>query len=357
MQPEQTVAIAGTRALIDRIIYLASLASQRTTIDPLMDTLRAVTATWSGEQPLDTSKQASLEALEGKLKTYLVKDDPLRSFTPETLEVRLNRKMSSPDRELSIWSFWGAIGLSSVGAYVAYLVSSDVASSISLSMAVVVFFLISGSATTWYYLTSLRNFKDEMRQVIGLITAGVIVDNLAFAQYVVIQLFELYRYPIFQYAGIPLISGLSYMLVYLGIRKYALLVGYNHPFTRLPVTFGLTAALWVVAVLAPHKAVPDELFFDFSAVGAATLSAFAIYATFLANGIRKRVTSAYAKPMNWMFWCQLTFALGGPAGMVAYFFVGQLYGPTMSLIIASCGIAPVLLLLYTGFSFKRETSG
>jgi hypothetical protein len=46
---------------IDRIIYLASLASERLAIEPMMDTLRAITASWEPTEPLSTKDRDSAE--------------------------------------------------------------------------------------------------------------------------------------------------------------------------------------------------------------------------------------------------------------------------------------------------------
>ncbi len=80
--------------LIDRILYLASLASSRD-VEPLLDTMRKVTANWKEGEPMNPVDQATLKNLESQVKKYLVTQDPLRDSTLDSLEKQVKEKGGS----------------------------------------------------------------------------------------------------------------------------------------------------------------------------------------------------------------------------------------------------------------------
>ena len=79
--------------LIERITYLASLVSNLQAVDSKLDTLRVITArVGAGNQiSLGESERSQLLVLENDLKNYLVTSDPVRSFTAEKLQRRLEK--------------------------------------------------------------------------------------------------------------------------------------------------------------------------------------------------------------------------------------------------------------------------
>src|SRR5687767_15048650 len=77
------------QARIDRIIYLCQLTSVPAKVDVLMNTLRAITARWDSRTLLSVEDTNRLEQLEADLRSHLIHHDPLRKFTPESLEQRV----------------------------------------------------------------------------------------------------------------------------------------------------------------------------------------------------------------------------------------------------------------------------
>lgn len=74
--------------LIDSTLYLASLASDTKVTDPLLDTLRTITAS-RNEETLTPSDKQELMGMQARLKNYLVNEDPVRRFDTAVLEQKV----------------------------------------------------------------------------------------------------------------------------------------------------------------------------------------------------------------------------------------------------------------------------
>jgi hypothetical protein len=83
---------------------------------------------------------------------------------------------------------------------------------------------------------------------------------------------------------------------------------------------------------------------------------FALLSSALASKIKKTVTSVYAKSMDWLYYYTLVVGLGSILSGGVMYASGELYGERLAAVIALCGIAPQLVLLYAAYSFKKETS-
>jgi hypothetical protein len=84
--PQQLSPASDDDQLVDRIIYLASLASAQEAIDSIIEPLREVTARRQPDTPLSGEDRQQLQDVEARLKKYLVSQDPLRSFDDQSLE-------------------------------------------------------------------------------------------------------------------------------------------------------------------------------------------------------------------------------------------------------------------------------
>lgn len=356
MEPQTAPAPAATgttidRQLVDRILYLASLASRKNDIDSMMDILREVTAHWHDPEPLLPQDHAALEQLESKLKHYLVTADPLRTFTHESLEARLARqaKGGSPERRNLI----AVLLISVTTGALAFLAPLPLSS--RLLLCVPLFFVALHIGIAWFYLTALRNFNQDVRWAFIYISAGIVMLSLAFSHYVILSLLNIESYPILRYGGITWLFSIPFMLIFMGLRVYARLLQISSRLLTswLAPTIALVAAglLW----FAPHSAVPNDFYFHIWSIGAAMISIFALPSSVLAYKIQKAATAAYAQPMRWLYYYTLAVGLGSVAAVGAVFWLGELYGGPLAVVTAACGTVPQLVLLYTGYSFKKET--
>ncbi len=86
---------------INSIITLAALASRQHDIDPILDTLRAVTAAVVPNHPLSPAAKQKLIATYHGVEAYLMHQDPLRLYPREELRKRLKpafRRLLEPAR-------------------------------------------------------------------------------------------------------------------------------------------------------------------------------------------------------------------------------------------------------------------
>lgn len=87
---------------LDLVTNTASLASNLTDIDPLLDPVRKITATYSPEEALSLTDNEELFNVYLALEQYLTTNDPIRTFTKKELRSRLNPDLASKLAEYEI---------------------------------------------------------------------------------------------------------------------------------------------------------------------------------------------------------------------------------------------------------------
>jgi hypothetical protein len=352
--PVRLPEIEQDRALIDRIIYLGSLASERSAIDPMMETLREVTAHWQHTEPLTQTDRRALTQLEGQLKTHIIKDDPLRAFTMESLEVRLQQQ-ARPHKEVTKQSLVTILLLSLLSAGLSFAIPWSLTFGDRLLLSTPLFFMTLHIGISWFYLTALRQFNHELRRAFIYFCVGMIILSLGFSHYVIIQLFGAGDHPVFQYAGITWLISIPFVCMFMTLNIYARLLRVKSRLTSLPIALGVALIVAFILIFMPHAHADDEFLFDFWTVGAAMIPVFALMGSVLAHKISAAATEAYAKPSRWLYYYTLAVGLGSIPGVCLLFIFGELNGAALSLLIAICGVPPQLVLLYTGYLFKKET--
>lgn len=345
---------------IDRIIYLASLASEREKIDPMLDTLRIITAKIQPGSSLPKADKTALQELEVNVKNYLLHDDPLRSFTPESLQQRLQTQENRAGATASSRSTRQLITmlvLSVGGALVPLTIPPYTNLPLRLMVfSVPVFLMGLAIGTAWFYLSSLTNFRPDLRRSFILLSIGVVFIGLSLFHYSITPAFGLNQYPLFKYGGITWIAPIGLLFIYLGLRTYAKLLRSTSRFMSLPLLLVCLVAAVMLASIAPHAPVEEEIFFDISLAGSLALTVFAAFGAVIAHAILRSVTAAYAKSMRMLFIYLVILTPSTAAGALAVMYVGALNGESFSLMALVLGTVPKLILLYTGYSFNKETS-
>ncbi|HKU18838.1 MAG TPA: hypothetical protein VJP80_06220 [Candidatus Saccharimonadales bacterium] len=348
------------RALVDRIVYMGTLASERSVIDPLMDTLRLVTTRWHGNQPLEASDRTQLLELETRLKDYLTHRDPIRMFAAAELEARLRKQTdgSASANRYSVY-FWLTILISTAVAAAVFAITAS--SSLSLESRIVLpapfFFLVLQFGSIWFYLSAVKRFNPAFRRAFVFVCAGVLSMALLYIELIAVTLFKLDRFPAFQYAGITGLVSLQFIWMYVGFRAYCRLLAARSRFLSLKLLAALLVLAPVLAIIVPRKQPVAALYFDISFACFVVLFVFVLFDAGLTRQIVRHVTPAYAKSMQWLYWY---FASSLPAvvGVCVLIAVrGTLKGNALNITEVALGILPQILLLYTGYLFKKETSG
>lgn len=85
-----TAARGETENILDLVTYTASLASNPTEVDNLLDEVRKITATHSVETALSPNDEAELIKVYLGLEGYLTTRDPIRTYTKDELRGKLS---------------------------------------------------------------------------------------------------------------------------------------------------------------------------------------------------------------------------------------------------------------------------
>ena len=101
-------AMAANSSAADAITYLASLASHPKDVDPMLDTLRQVSAHQPKSGLLSDQDQLALAGVYQKLLRYLVEQEPLRAFTRDELVAKVRNHFKPRPTEAAFWRDVGA---------------------------------------------------------------------------------------------------------------------------------------------------------------------------------------------------------------------------------------------------------
>jgi hypothetical protein len=350
--------LAQDNALIDRIIYLASLASIHDTIDKDLDILRSITARRQATELLKIEEREQLFGLEERLKDYLIHHDPLRSFTVETLEERL-QKQAHPKLPTQINAYLLALAVAIASSGIAMIIPPfDMSMSLRIALAISFYLFAVQVGTAWFYLSSLSNFKAGLRRAFLLISAGTIMFGLLYTNYILTDYTGLARYPLFRHSIIAaLTAGIGFFLIYLGLRCYARLVGARSWAASLRLMAAVYVCTLIILVLTPHaKLTADEALYAYLVLpGSVGTVLPQLFGSFLARRVRSNATPAHARPLHILQWYLIIVAVPSLGGLLATWWFGEIMGTNRNIYFLS-GIIPEAVLMYTGYIFKKGTS-
>lgn len=344
--------------LIDRIIQLTRLCSDPKAIDPMLDSLRLITANWDRVSPLKSDDVARLQQLEKALTAYLITEDPLRKFTPGTLETHLKTEPTSGERAKRglITILVTSVLTASLGVLLPLV--GLISWQLGLTLTIPLFLLVLHTGIAWLYISTLRTFNAGVRRAFVYICLGIALLSVAFSHYVAIELLGLNNWEFLQYGGLTFLVAGSYFLIYVGLRHLAKLLGIHNFWMSWRNLLAVSTAVVVAACFVPHGGqVQTEWFFDVALSGMWLFTTCLAFGAGVAGGILKNVTPAYARSMHSLYIYLLIGCLGSLGGTVTLPVVGQLAGGFLYTLIAIMGIPPQLYLLYTGYSFKKESGG
>lgn len=95
--------------LVDVIEYLASFASNPSSIDPILDDMRVITSSQQAGQKLSAAEEAKLAATCRNLQDYLINRETLRQFDAETIRKSVSRHFNlDPSPNSAFWQKLGA---------------------------------------------------------------------------------------------------------------------------------------------------------------------------------------------------------------------------------------------------------
>jgi hypothetical protein len=344
------------KELIDTIIYLTSLASETKAIDSDLDTLRTITAQSDIQVGLSAEDRRALQRVISKIKDYLVHRDPLRDFTEASLEQRLNATAQSSLPRRKSLGYSAAVLIAAICSLPVIVIPSSFSFWDRLFIAAPIFILATALLNCWFYLSSLQNFKPQLRRVFIYFCVGSIVLGVQFVHFISIRLLHQEQDSLYKYGGLTIFASIALLAIYIGLRKYARILGIQSHFTSAGLIVGVQAVAAAAAFAVPFLlAVPEKGYFGFSVFSLFTLMVSAAFGVGTSYAIMRNVTAAYAASMKWLFLFTISAYLGPLVYVTTIMVRGELSGSALGAALAVCALPPMLLLMYSGYSFKKET--
>lgn len=281
--------------LIDRITYLASLVSEPSGVDPMLDKLRVVTAKPTQPSPEDIE---ALKSVQSQLEDYLVHREGLRSFTKESLHMNIERHFASSNPRQGakrkalqqiILTILGAGGVTGMLA-VTNLLQGQVL------LAFFIFALFVGLAIV--FQTTKKDLVEHLHGSLNYLMAATIGTGLFALNFPIIAAnSSLNEHPMLQHGGFLIGAIPVYLFYYLAFYFYAKPLNVSIPRVFRPVGVAITAIIVaVVAALLPHPVpAPNELFFDLAVIGFAVSVYFSGVAAVLGFMAVPKTTARYSK--------------------------------------------------------------
>lgn len=152
------------------------------------------------------------------------------------------------------------------------------------------------------FLINLDVYTSKLRRAYILLTAGISMAGIGTLQTTLLTVFNAWStpYALTGAAVVPfLLSGL---IMYMGVRSFANLVGITHPLTRSVYVIPAAAGVALLATLIPHGTylAPEEITYDML-IGLGTWSGILILgAGILIIKVRQQAGETYTAAMSWL---------------------------------------------------------
>ena len=297
--------MGNDQLMVERVVYLASLVSDKNTIDPLLDTLRFITSKREPGQQLELTadERTKMSNLETQLSEHLVNKDPVRAFTTDSLKSKLAEHFASSNpraqanrktRRLVFMIF----GLAFLG-YGLGMATIPAELNARFTLAAPIMMLVIGIGIAWMFWSSRQLLAPTMKTSFGLFAAALIISTITSAQYPILSAYpHLSDLDFLRYGGFIAPYVAMYATFYAGFYLYARQLQASIKILR-PWWVTLTAvALIPVAILLPHPVTTSELFFD-SALSCFLLNIlFSGAAAVLGFAVVVRVTERYQRALR-----------------------------------------------------------
>ncbi len=316
-------------------MYLASLASDPSAIDPIMDDVRVITSFLNpGELPHQRDI-AKLATVYFRLEEYLTQREPLRAFTKDDLRQKvisrfqlgtpsielywqqasqdggteLQERPLSPEttgriqyiRRLGKRLMWGALILGVVGLIIPSAVTSQYPLSNNVNMAISLAsnFLLFGAA--WLFLKGLAGFKAELKTIYRLLCAAMILLALAQLQQVIYSYFGFWSLQFIRQGGIVIGFVPATILIYIAMHKFARLLEIKTDTSSVLTMLGVGIVAAVVAGVLPIPSIRPAVVLHVSLPPTVLLTTMITFASLIALAIKRVVAPTYTRAMAWLF--------------------------------------------------------
>jgi len=345
-----------SKTIIDQITYTASLASHPQEIDPLLDPLRFITAKMVDSQGLSTEDLTTLNKVQRSLEDYLLNYEPLRAFTPETLQQKIRQHIYGDSQIKGRRQLRTIIILAVLLSIGGGLAPGINGLPLRIEFAVAIAFSVLHLGAAWFFYSALRTFKSPLRHGFQLITFGVILLGLNLLQQPFMEFFHLRTNPIMSIV-FPLPLLLAASCFHDGDRIYSKLIGVQSRLISLKPVFVAAVVMAIFTLLLPQPSWVSEPPFFFKMGGLLNgwvmltpLASFVI----LAKAARQ-APALYRRATKALF--QSMFAIIGVTSYVyiAGLLTGTLIGPSTYVAFGFL-IIEGSMLIRAGYAFSQAES-
>ena len=342
------------RRLIDTIVYLASLVSNQRDVDPLLDGMRVITASAKPDAPLADQDRSTLQKIRDQLESYLINRDPIRTFTKESLELR-TQEYFSPHKPHVLKGFF-VILTAAVLIYLAVvpLLPSNLSIASRALLGVPLLLAALHIGVMWLFMSSLRDFKPELRKAFLYISIGLAAALFSGMLYPVLFTYpDLFNLAVFRYGGFVPFFFVMVFFFYLGIRLLAKLLGSRSWLISPGLYLSLQGVIALVIVFLPHAYVADEPFFDLSVLSFALSATITVGTLVLTIYSIRKLTGMYARAMVWFAAALGDIIIASVIFALAVFMTGAMSATQLSLAAAPFGPSELFLLI-SGYVFRKS---
>lgn len=293
--------LPAEKTMIDVVVYVASLVSKSSDIDPQLDKVRAITSKRSHDQ-LTQEDNTELHEVYDYVENYLVEKEALRSFTHESVRKKVQDFLHGNKRRSNINQQLGIVWAIAICGSLASLIVPDavVSAAVKPTFAITIFFATIHTGAAWMFWKGLANFKDEIRKAYLPICFGVVLVGLSLLQIPIVVSLGQDRSIWFQYVVSGLTVPIAEAMLYVGISRFAQLSGVKSKLlsARLLIVLCVVAVLVVNFIPRPDSGVPDWALATSITIltTGAVITLVAAWITFIT---RRSLSAVYKGPMAW----------------------------------------------------------
>lgn len=353
MTGDKTVTSAHTNTL-DVVLYLASLVSDPAAIDTTLDKVRSITAQHQASQPYDPQDEAVLKEVQHTIENYLVHNDPVRNFTTEDLQQKIQEHFAPAShvhkQRRILVSIWVAAIILSTTASIAPIHIDPI---VRRLLSAILTLIALGLGAAWFFITALNGFKPVLRPAYRLLCFSALLITLGELQLPLIPAFNLGTNPLFSYGGFTIPFTVAMAVLLAGLRTYAKSVNVGGRILRLTLVIWPGVIMTLIVILILHSTRPQYgAFFGLSMVSIVAEIYVAVWGIVLVRQIVTKITELYGRAVSLLGWMLFFSLVGSAIQCVILYLRGQLSN-NAQLITAIPFTISQIYLLYSAYNFKK----
>lgn len=344
--------------LLDEVIYLADLASSKEIIDPMLDVVRSVTAThvigtWT------ENERFKVQAVHTQLKDHLIHRDPVRTFTEESLNEKLNREFGTANHITAsqqglrqVFIILAAMAAAYIAGFILFRrlnMSYDWLVAASLCLPI----MLNGNS--WLVFTGIRTYTSSLRRAyVWMCSSNVLLGIFAACWILYCNIVAVHHFPPMRYGAVFVLCGITFFVAYMSMRAYAQSINLTTRLAKLRFVVPLSIAVCLIAARLPHVSTSDDIYLATNLFGVMLFIYYGYMTGLIAYQIQKKLTSMYAQAIRWFGAGFTVAATGGVLFMYVFLTSGTGFDSKLLILGSICSLGGVLVFI-SGYMFRRSS--